>query len=452
MHEKRPLSIQTALCLAIAVTVASTVLGAGALFEYQLHRARMVVHNLRAATLAEAYAAQMLPYLQGRTAKETSDFVEQIPRPTGVCFLAAIDTEGRILGLRGPDSVLKSYLDMPEDRRPANKPCLFSMPDPFSGSADTLELAAMPIMVPDSGRVLGTVLCAAAPIPNSLFTSRQAWPFFLGLALIALIGFVLGSLYLHHSVVKPLVLLSTRSGKPGSSHVPAAILDHLPGEIGDLARTLAELQADVEQWRQRNDRLQHDFAARIQSETARMTRELRRTERKAWTDPLTRLGNRRLLDDKLIDIFESRKRTGDDLAMIMIDIDNFKTLNDTMGHKAGDDLLKFIGDLLRQCVREEDLAIRCGGDEFLLILPGASAAEARVIAERTVRLFAQQTRLLRVNPRPSMSAGVASYREHRPATPEALQAMADAALYAAKHAGKSQVLLFDPQLDQRVRA
>ena len=336
-----------------------------------------MAHRLRTATLAEAYAAQLVPYLQARTAQETAEFIEQMPRPSGVRFLAAIDVDGNTLGLRGPESLLKSYLDLPPAKRPISHLNMLSVPDPLGNAAGRLELAAAPITVPDTGQVLGTALCAAARVSNSAFTTRQAWPFFVGLAAIAIVGFILGSLYLHHSVVKPLLLLTRRSGKPGPTHVPPALISRLPDELGDLAKTMVDLQTDVEQWRQRSDRLQHDFAARIQSETARMTRELRRTERKAWTDPLTRLGNRRLLEDKLADIFESRKRSGDDLAMVMMDVDNFKPLNDTLGHKAGDDLLKFIGDLLRQCVREEDLAIRFGGDEFLLILPGASAAEAR---------------------------------------------------------------------------
>lgn len=446
MSNKRPLSLQTALCLAIAVTIASTGLGAGALFEYQLYRSRLAAHRLRTATLAEAYAAQLAPYVRARVARETAAFIEQIPRPSGVRFLAAIDIDGKTLGLRGPETLLKAYFDQPPDKRPIDRLSILSVPDPLGQTAGPLDLASVPITVPETGQVLGVALCAAARGPNSAFTTRQAWPFFVGLAAIATVGFILGSLYLHHSVVKPLLLLTRRSGKPGPTHVPPALINRLPDELGGLARTLSDLQADVEQWRQRSDRLQHDFAARIQSETARMTRELRRTERKAWTDPLTRLGNRRLLEDKLAEIFDSRKRSGDDLAMVMMDVDNFKPLNDTLGHKAGDDLLKFIGDLLRQCVREEDLAIRVGGDEFLLILPGASATEASAIAERTVRLFAQQTRLLRVSKPPSMSAGVASFRDHRPASPETLQEMADTALYAAKNAGKSQVVIYNPRL------
>jgi len=126
----------------------------------------------------------------------------------------------------------------------------------------------------------------------------------------------------------------------------------------------------------------------------------------------------------------------------MLDIDYFKTLNDTLGHRAGDHLLEFTGDLLRQCLRPQDLAVRYGGDEFVLILPAVTAKDARTIAERTVRLFAQQARLLEVNPKPSMSGGVASLWQHEPETPEGLLAIADEALYLSKRSGKSCVHIY----------
>lgn len=442
MRAKGPLTIQTALCLAIAVTLASTMLGAGALFEYQLHRSRLAAHELHAASLAEVYAAQLIPVLQAGTGKEVATFVEQVRWPKGVRFMAVIDADGRLLAVRGEDSILKQYLDLPPDLRPVHRSTFLSMADPIGKSSSGLVLAAMPIRSSSPDSVLGTALCAVTTPAGTPFTTRQSWHFFAGLAVVATAGFLLGSMYLHRNVVRPLLLLSRRAGKAGSPNIPANLPSHLPGEIGELAKTLADLEMDLEQWRERSDRLQHDFAARVQSETARITRELRRTERKAWTDPLTRLSNRRMLDDKLAEIFDTSTRAGDDLAVVMIDVDNFKPLNDTLGHKAGDDLLRFTGDLLRQSVREEDLAIRYGGDEFLLILPGASAGDARMIAERTVRLFAQQTRLIRIEPKPSMSAGIASFGAHHPSSPQHLLEMADAALYAAKDAGKSQVAVY----------
>ena len=448
MKTRRPLKIQTALCLAIAVTLASTALGAGALFEYQLRRAYWQAGQLRALTLAEAYAAQVADLLQASKYQELVAIVDHLRWPPDVRLVAVLDADRRAVARRGAGAIVDRYLDLPEGDRPGRQTHVAWLPDPLEPTGPQLILAAVPIRAPDAGPVLGTLLCAARAPQRSTLIAREAWPLFAGLAAIAAVGFVLGSLYLHHSVVRPLVLLGRHSREPAALSQASTLAAGLPDEIGDLARALADLHVDLEQWRQRSDRLQHDYAVRIQTETARMTRELRQTQRKAWTDPLTRLGNRRLLDEKLGEIFQAQQRSSDDLAVVMIDLDNFKPLNDTMGHKAGDDLLKFAGELLRQCVREDDLAVRYGGDEFLLLLPGASAEDARTIADRTVRLFAQQTRLLKIEPRPSMSAGVASIRDHGPASPETLLLMADAALYTAKRAGKSQVAVYDQHLAQ----
>jgi diguanylate cyclase (GGDEF)-like protein len=120
----------------------------------------------------------------------------------------------------------------------------------------------------------------------------------------------------------------------------------------------------------------------------------------------------------------------------MIDLDHFKKVNDTLGHAAGDTLLQFVGQLLRECLRENDFAIRYGGDEFLLILPGVSVDNALRLIRRIMAMFAQRAKMIApIDPPPTMSAGVASIRHSQPATPGDLLEAADEALYGAKHRG-----------------
>ena len=260
--------------------------------------------------------------------------------------------------------------------------------------------------------------------------------------LMAATGILLGTSYLRLSVIEPLALLRNQNGKSEQPRTGTVLPTNRTDEIGDLAKLLSDLYGDVEQWRHSTTRLQDTFTRRVNSETARMTRELRRVKRKVWTDPLTKLGNRRLLEDKFDEIFCAQQKSGDDFAIAVIDVDNFKTLNDTLGHKAGDELLKFIGELLQQCVRAEDLAIRLGGDEFTLLLPGTSSQNAKTLTERMSRLFAQKAVLLDVENKPALSIGVASFLDHGPDTPEELIHMADLALYSAKRAGKSQTVVY----------
>jgi diguanylate cyclase (GGDEF)-like protein len=101
--------------------------------------------------------------------------------------------------------------------------------------------------------------------------------------------------------------------------------------------------------------------------------------------------------------------------------------------------LSFTGELLKQSVREHDLAIRYGGDEFVLILPSVATGDAMRVAERAVLLFNQQARLLSTDVRAGLSAGVASLAEHKPGGADELLELADAALYEAKRAGKGCV-------------
>jgi diguanylate cyclase (GGDEF)-like protein len=151
-----------------------------------------------------------------------------------------------------------------------------------------------------------------------------------------------------------------------------------------------------------------------------------------------------MFEDRFEPIFKAQAEAGLDLSVVMIDVDNFKLLNDTLGHKAGDELLKFIGELLKSGLRQGDVAVRYGGDEFVLILPSARAEDAERVAQRTIAMFGQQAKLIEVERKPSMSAGVASLHKHRAPTAEGLWRMADEALYESKRSGKAQVRVYDP--------
>jgi len=105
------------------------------------------------------------------------------------------------------------------------------------------------------------------------------------------------------------------------------------------------------------------------------------------TDSLTGLFNQRHFHSLMETEVERSKRYDHELSLICIDMDNFKAVNDTLGHLEGDNLLRFVGDSLRDILRESDLAFRYGGDEFMLLLPETVAQEAKCLAERMVERF-----------------------------------------------------------------
>jgi diguanylate cyclase (GGDEF)-like protein len=159
-------------------------------------------------------------------------------------------------------------------------------------------------------------------------------------------------------------------------------------------------------------------------------------------DPLTGLFNRRYMEDVLKQHLSRVTRQHHPLGMIMVDIDHFKRFNDAHGHAAGDALLREVGRLLQNQIRVEDVACRYGGEEFLLIMPGASIAETW---DRAGKLRREVKELQiehegRMIGEITLSAGVAVYPEHG-STQDSLMRAADAALYRAKQGGRDQAFL-----------
>jgi len=185
----------------------------------------------------------------------------------------------------------------------------------------------------------------------------------------------------------------------------------------------------------------------------------------SFYDPLTNLPNRRLLSDRMTQIMAASRRTGGHVALMMLDLDNFKPLNDLHGHVIGDLLLVEVGRRLMACVREMDTVARFGGDEFVVVLGDLdldrvkSTEQAREVAEK-VRLSLSQPYLLKVQSadsldrviehRCSASVGVVVFVNHESSQDDVLK-LADAAMYQAKAAGRNTVR-FSEADDQLSRA
>ncbi len=169
--------------------------------------------------------------------------------------------------------------------------------------------------------------------------------------------------------------------------------------------------------------------------------KLRETLRnQAIRDGLTGLFNRRYLEETLERELSRGKRSGSPLGVIMLDLDHFKEYNDAYGHNAGDELLCALGQMIQETVRREDIACRFGGEEFLLIMPGApmdvALDRAQVLNEGVKRLHLQSSSLKAI----TISAGVAIFPDHGSSGKEVIQA-ADMALYQAKEAGRDRVVV-----------
>ncbi|MCH7890044.1 MAG: diguanylate cyclase [Gemmatimonadetes bacterium] len=166
------------------------------------------------------------------------------------------------------------------------------------------------------------------------------------------------------------------------------------------------------------------------------------TRASAYKDELTGLHNFRFFQEFLRWEVKRCERSGGEFSIAMGDLDNFKYYNDRFGHDAGNDALKAVGEALQEAGRDQDVAVRYGGEEFVLIMPETSKEDAGGVADRVCRAIAE----LELSPSPSkngvtMSLGVASYPVDAVA-PEALIRCADRAMYTAKAKGKNQTQLY----------
>jgi diguanylate cyclase (GGDEF)-like protein len=175
----------------------------------------------------------------------------------------------------------------------------------------------------------------------------------------------------------------------------------------------------------------------------------------AFFDPLTGLPNRRLLMDRLKHAIASANRTDRHAALLFIDLDNFKTLNDTLGHDIGDLLLRQTAQRLLGCVREGDTVARLGGDEFVVLLEHVStqlqdtASSAETVAGKILAALNQSYQLDSFTCHSSASIGVTLFSDHH-GNLEDLLKRADLAMYQAKTAGRNTLRFFDPQMQVAV--
>jgi diguanylate cyclase (GGDEF)-like protein len=207
---------------------------------------------------------------------------------------------------------------------------------------------------------------------------------------------------------------------------------------GDLGTVLRGFNSMVSQLRSSHRETQTSLRA-LQEQNQAFQKRHDTLARLSVTDGLTELNNHRFFQDQLRLELKRMARTGEGLSMLIIDIDDFKKLNDRYGHAAGDEFLKQLARILKESVRDTDLLARYGGEEFVIITPGTELEGAVVLAEKLRTSVAETSFIVDDTMRPrrmTVSIGVAQYNRSR----TELFTAADAALYRAKAAGKDCVV------------
>lgn len=255
------------------------------------------------------------------------------------------------------------------------------------------------------------------------------------LGTLGLFLFIAGALFLgmNRVVIRPVRVLEASVKRMGEGHLSTRV-PALPGremaELSDIVNGMASaLQTEREN-------LERTVAAR----TRELSEANARLERMAVTDGLTGLFNHRRFHEALHSELLRCERHKRPLAVLMVDVDFFKRVNDSMGHPAGDELLRRLAEVLSADLRQTDLIARYGGEEFSVLLPETTKAEALQVAERMRESV--ETKINeggRWTQRITVSVGVATFPEDGAAAEEVLEA-ADRALYVAKRQGRNRVM------------
>jgi diguanylate cyclase (GGDEF)-like protein/PAS domain S-box-containing protein len=175
----------------------------------------------------------------------------------------------------------------------------------------------------------------------------------------------------------------------------------------------------------------------------------------AFYDPLTGLPNRRLLLDRLNQAVITSARSGKDGAILFLDLDHFKTLNDSLGHDIGDMLLRQVAERLAACVREGDTVARLGGDEYVIMLEDLSehdldaGTQVEAVGEKILSALNQPYKLLSHTCHSTPSIGITLFKDQQSSVEELLK-QADIAMYQAKSAGRNTIRFFDKQMQDSI--
>jgi two-component system, cell cycle response regulator len=236
---------------------------------------------------------------------------------------------------------------------------------------------------------------------------------------------------LRHRPLPPEVILLTGSGATDAQAAVQALRlgahDYISKSPAALEAVVLAVERAAEKWR-------------LREENSRLVRELRRA---SLVDSLTGVGNRRAFDEAIVQEVARARRLRSSLALVLVDLDRFKDINDTHGHRGGDDALAALGARLDAVVRSADRVFRYGGEEFAILLPNAALGDALTAAERIVAAVASVPITAGSVRLPlTCSAGVSLLRASDDPLGRDLITRADAALYESKRAGRNRATAF----------
>jgi len=287
----------------------------------------------------------------------------------------------------------------------------------------------------------------------------------LGLIAVASLLFIVPlAWYFSTSIIRPLTTLSRIFHGVASGNKTATLNDELGklektrgrgDELGELTQSFIGMNDAIKQKIQQIKEINISLEAKVEQRTHALARANEELTILAAIDPLTGLPNRRLMQDRLHQAMAAVTRNGLHGALLFIDLDNFKNLNDTLGHDMGDLLLQQVAERLTSCVREGDTVARLGGDEFVVMLTDLSEQthiaieQAEATGNQILSKFKAPYQLTQSEYRASCSIGVTLFNHQKESVEELLK-QADIAMYQSKKSGRQTLRFFDPKMQTAV--
>jgi diguanylate cyclase (GGDEF)-like protein len=290
---------------------------------------------------------------------------------------------------------------------------------------DELEAPAWRGYIAEAGHARAAVEASARSIESATFKA----------ILLALLALAITA----WAITWPVRRLTAGTRRLAAGELTARVPRGGASELDELAQAFNHMASELD----RSERAVRTYQAQLEQRVEERTLQLRHL---AEHDPLTNLPNRRQLFQHLNDLIERAAPAGSRLAVMFLDLDNFKTVNDSLGHEFGDRVLTEIGERMRQITGETGFIARLGGDEFTLVFPySGDSREVERRAEQLVDGFRRPLAIDRRDVSVGVSCGVATFPEHgRDAT--SLLRAADAALFRAKELGRNRLCVHDPAM------
>ena len=413
------------------------------------------------AQQGEAVAQVIAPSLSGRisagwTAKD-SELIDNLTRHLPLAFVCVTDPEGKLIHAgvlkngawdayqqTQQTALIRGHLDVVRSRdtdldqglivRTAG---IWNPPHARRRADQTEETPALEGVVVlglDIEGVAGTI---------TMFQSAQLTA--VGLVCLACIPVVPWLLRRWTGPLNELLRATKRlaEGKP-----PEPVLLRTNDELGYLAAAFNDMAGKMLAARHALVDVNTSLEQTIRQRTHQLQEVVKELDTMASTDPLTQVANRRAFVEALQDHFGISVRSDTELSCLMVDLDGFKPINDTLGHKTGDDLLLMTARVLSEHARPSDIVARLGGDEFALLMPRTDKAAGEELAGCILDAFKLEATGLLPDDLPmmalTMSMGLACRKLHEVASGEELIHKADKALYAAKGQGKACLRVYEP--------